>query len=45
MKSPNDRKAVSPGGCPRTPEGSSDPILLMKLHDTANWLLDRVDGN
>ena len=44
MKSPNDRKAESPVGCHRTPETSTDPILLIKWHDTANWLLDRVDA-
>ena len=26
------------------PTENNDPILLIKWHDTANWLLDRVDA-
>jgi len=26
------------------PTDNNDPILLIKWHDTANWLLDRVDA-
>jgi hypothetical protein len=26
------------------PTDQSDPVLLIKWHDTANWLLDRIDG-
>ena len=27
------------------PTDNTDPILLVKWHDIANWLLDRVDGS